>query len=145
MGGVPWEVSKRVYENHPARKYNLLGMVLNTLEIIDLNGGGRAKVAMLLVTREMFRKAGAEKDLADGFVNYARGIEGVEVGVLFREAGELMYKVSLRSKGDVDVAEVAQKFGGGGHRNAAGFMLKGSLEEIRKSVTEALKGAFARV
>ena len=145
LGAVPWEVSKRIYENHPARKYKLLGMVLSTLEIVDLDGSGRAKVATLVVTREMFRKAQAEKDLADGFVNYARGIEGVEVGVLFREAGELEYKVSLRSKGDVDVAEVAQSFGGGGHRNAAGFMQKGSLEEIRKTVTEALKGAFARV
>ncbi|HBG45465.1 MAG TPA: DHH family phosphoesterase [Deltaproteobacteria bacterium] len=145
LGAEPWEVSKRVYENHPARKYKLLGMVLNTLEVIDLNSNGHARVAMVTVSQEMFRKAEAEKDLADGFVNYARGIAGVEVGVLFREAGELEYKVSLRSKGDVDVADVAMSFGGGGHRNAAGFMLKGSLEDVKNRVIEALKGAFARV
>src|SRR3989304_8040342 len=105
LGAVPWEVSKRVYENHPAGKHKLLGAVLNTLEIIDLDGGGRAKVATLVVTREMFRKAQAEKDLADGFVNYARGIGGVEGGVLFREAGGLGYKGSLRSKGGGEAAE----------------------------------------
>lgn len=145
LGADPWEISRRVYENHPARKFKLLGMVLNTLEIVDLgNGGAKASVAMVHVTREMFRRAGAEKDLADGFVNYARGIEGVEVGVMLREAGDLKYKVSLRAKGDVDVAEVAQAFGGGGHRNAAGFMLDGSLEDVRARVIDAMRGAFVK-
>ncbi|MCL4872897.1 bifunctional oligoribonuclease/PAP phosphatase NrnA [bacterium] len=144
LGAEPWEVSKRVYENHPARKYKLLGMVLSTLDVVGLNGGGNAKAATLVVTQEMFRKAGAEKDLADGFVNYARGIEGVEAGVLFREAGELEYKVSLRSKGGLDVSAVAMRFGGGGHRNAAGFMLKGSLEAVKAKVIEALRGESGR-
>lgn len=145
LGADPWEVSRRVYENHPAKKFKLLGMVLNTLDVVNVGAeGSRASVAFVNVTREMFRKADAEKDLADGFVNYARGIEGVEVGVLLREAGDLQYKVSLRAKGEVDVAEVAQTFGGGGHRNAAGFMMKGSLEDVKARVIEALKGAFAK-
>lgn len=145
LGADPWEVSRRVYENHPAKKFKLLGMVLNTLDVVSVGtDGAKASVAFVNVTREMFRKADAEKDLADGFVNYARGIEGVAVGVLLREAGDLLYKVSLRAKGEVDVAEVAQNFGGGGHRNAAGFMMKGSLEEVKARVIEALKGAFAK-
>lgn len=145
LGADPWEISRRVYENHPARKFKLLGMVLNTLELVDAgDGGAKASVAIVHVTREMFRRADAEKDLADGFVNYARGIEGVEVGVMLREAGDLQYKVSMRAKGEIDVAEVAQVFGGGGHRNAAGFMMKGSLEEVKAKVIEALKGAFAK-
>lgn len=145
LGADPWEVSRRVYENHPAKKFKLLGMVLNTLEVVNAGDGGvKSSVAMVHVTREMFRRADAEKDLADGFVNYARGIEGVEVGVLFREAGDLLYKVSMRAKGQLDVAEVAMRFGGGGHRNAAGFMMNGSLEEVKGKVIEALKGAFAK-
>lgn len=145
LGADPWEVSRRVYENHPAKKFKLLGLVLNTLDVVNVGAeGSKAAVAFVNVTREMFRKADAEKDLADGFVNYARGIEGVEVGVLLREAGDFQYKVSLRAKGEVDVAEVAQNFGGGGHRNAAGFMMKGSLEEVKARVIEALKGAFAK-
>lgn len=141
-GADPWEVSRRVYENHPAKKFKLLGFVLSTLDVIDIDGTGK-KVATVLVTLDMLKSVGAEKDLADGFVNYARGIEGVEVGILFREAGPHEYKVSLRSKGDVDVSEVAQTFGGGGHRNAAGFMLKGSVEEVRSRVISAIKGQMA--
>lgn len=145
LGADPWEISRRVYENHPAKKFKLLGMVLNTLEVVNVGDGGVKKsVALVHVTREMFRRSDAEKDLADGFVNYARGIEGVEVGVLLREAGDLRYKVSMRAKGEVDVAEVAMQFGGGGHRNAAGFMMDGSLEEVKGKVIAALKGAFSK-
>lgn len=144
LGAEPWEISRRVYENHPARKYKLLGMVLSTLEIIEAANGAAGtnnipKIATLVVTREMFRQTGAEKDQADGFVNYARGIEGVEVGVLFREAGPGEYKVSMRSKGDIDVAAISQDFGGGGHRNAAGFTVKGSLDEIKGRVVAIVK------
>lgn len=136
-GAEPWEVSRRVYENYPAKRYRLLAMVLSTLDVMDFNGGG--KIATLVVTLDMFRKANAEKDISDGFVNYARGIEGVEVGVLFRESAENEFKVSLRSKGDVDVAEVSKVFGGGGHRNAAGFNIKGALEEVKAKVIGAIK------
>ncbi|MBI4949609.1 MAG: bifunctional oligoribonuclease/PAP phosphatase NrnA [Deltaproteobacteria bacterium] len=144
LGAEPWDISRRVYENHPARKYKLLGMVLSTLDIIDAANGGAEgnhspKIATLVVTKDMFRQTGAEKDQADGFVNYARGIEGVDVGVLFRETGQEEYKVSMRSKGDVDVAEISQGFGGGGHRNAAGFTMKGSLDFVKTEVVAIIK------
>lgn len=140
-GAEPWDISRRVYENHPAKKYKLLGLVLSTLDV--LNGGPLGTIATLLVTQEMFRQAGAEKDVADGFVNYARGIEGAEVGILFRECGSDEYKVSLRSKGIVDVSEVAKNFGGGGHRNAAGFILKGRLPEVKSKVINAVRERMA--
>ncbi|MDO8426244.1 MAG: bifunctional oligoribonuclease/PAP phosphatase NrnA [Deltaproteobacteria bacterium] len=139
LGAEPWDISRRVYENHPVRKYKLLGMVLSTLDVIEIGNGPSTKIATLTVTLDMFRKAGAEKDIADGFVNYARGIEGVEVGMLLREIGNLEYKVSLRSKGDVDVAEVSKAFGGGGHRNAAGFTIKGAIEEVKAKVIAAIR------
>ncbi len=138
-GVNPWDISRRVYENYPARKYRLLGLVLSTLDIIKTSEDKDSDIATLVVTMDMFRKAGAEKDLADGFVNYARGIEGVGVGVLFREISTSEYKVSMRSKGDVDVAEIAMHFGGGGHRNAAGCALKGSLEEVKARVISAIR------
>lgn len=144
LGAEPWDISRRVYENHPARKYKLLGMVLSTLEIVEAANGGAGsngvpRIATLVVTKDMFRQTGAEKDQADGFVNYARGIEGVDVGVLFRETGHEEYKVSMRSKGDVDVAEISQGFGGGGHRNAAGFAMKGSLDFVKTEVVAIIK------
>ncbi|MBI5810057.1 MAG: bifunctional oligoribonuclease/PAP phosphatase NrnA [Deltaproteobacteria bacterium] len=140
LGADPWDISMRVYENYPAKRYKLLGMVLSTLEVIDVPcGGAKCDIAKVVVTLEMLRKTGAEKDLADGFVNYARGIEGVEIGVLFRECASNEYKVSFRSKGDIDVASVAEGFGGGGHSHAAGCNIKGSLKEVEDTVLETLK------
>lgn len=137
LGADPWDVSRRVYENYPAGRFKLLGMVLSTLDILD-NG----RVAALSVTLDMLKKVGGDKDLSDGFVNFARAIEGVEVGVLFRECGQDEYKVSLRSKGDVDVAAVAGGFGGGGHCHAAGFNIKGGYEDVKRRVVLALNSSL---
>lgn len=140
LGASPWDVSMRVYENYPAKRYKLLGLVLDTLEVIKVDGAGPENaIAMVTVTQEMFRQTGADKDHADGFVNYARGIEGVAVGLLFRETGSGGYKVSMRAKGGVDVSAVSQLFDGGGHANAAGCTMKGSLEEVKAKIISVLK------
>lgn len=145
LGVDPWAISTRVYENHPAKKYKLLGMVLSTLEMVEVSGcDGDCSISTLIVSLDMLKRCEAEKDLADGFVNYARGIEGVAVGALFRETGPDEYKVSLRSKGTVDVAKVSQGFGGGGHSHAAGFNTSGiKLSQLKDSVIAALKKAMA--
>lgn len=140
-GVEPWVIAQRVYETTPVKKYKLLAMVLATLDVIEM--GRHGSIATLAVTLDMFKKAGADKDNADGFVNYARSIEGVSVGMLLREAGPNLYKVSLRSKGDVDVSEISLSFGGGGHRNAAGFTLSGTLEEVRVRVLDVIKSRMA--
>lgn len=145
LGADPWDVSTRVYENYPQQKYVLLGMVLSTLEVFAVPGcAGNCRVATLMVTLDMLKKANAQKDLADGFVNYARGIEGVAVGALFRETAPGEYKVSLRSKGSVDVASVSLTFGGGGHSHAAGFNVKCGIAELKEKVITALKCEMAR-
>ncbi len=142
-GVEPWKIARLVYENLPERKFKLLALVLSTLDVVEIGGSAGTKIATLAVTQDMFRKAEAEKDMADGFVNYARGIEGVQVGVLFRESAPNTYKVSMRSKGEVDVAELTKSFGGGGHRNAAGCSLKGSLEEVKATIIKAVRAALA--
>jgi phosphoesterase RecJ-like protein len=89
----------------------------------------------------MINETGASRELSDGFVNYARSVEGVEVGMLFKESenpNELC-KVSLRSKGKVDVSAVAASFNGGGHKNAAGCTIEGTLENAKEKVLAALK------
>ncbi|GMR04456.1 MAG: bifunctional oligoribonuclease/PAP phosphatase NrnA [Thermodesulfobacteriota bacterium] len=135
LGADPWEVAMRVYENYPPQKFKLLSKVLATLDIIHPEGAGpESGIATLVVKLDMFKSTEADEDLSDGFVNYARGIAGVEVGALFRECCPGKYKVSLRSKKIVDVSKVANAFGGGGHAHAAGLTLKGSLEEIRAKV-----------
>lgn len=132
LGVSPWDISQRVYETNPLNRLQLLASVLNTL---DVSSDG--KVASLVVTLEMLNKANATKEEADGFVNYARTIEGVEVGVLLRETKQGEYKISFRSRGRIDVSAIALEFGGGGHMNAAGCQIKGSLQEVREKVVEA--------
>ncbi len=143
LGADPGDISMRVYENYPAVRFRLLALVLATLDIIDLGGEvGGGDIATLFVTTEMFRSTGADVDNADGFVNYARSIEGVEVGALFRECPGGEFKVSLRSKSYMDVGAVAMALGGGGHARAAGCTIEGSLEEVKARVLGAVRDAM---
>ncbi|WP_313787424.1 DHH family phosphoesterase [Paenibacillus larvae] len=75
----------------------------------------------------------------DGLVNYARNIEHVEAGLLFKQRDEQTVKVSLRSNGQANVAEIAQSFGGGGHIRAAGCSVQGTLEEVINQVVDRVR------
>src|SRR2546423_2566197 len=111
-----------VYEQQPLARMKLLAEVLNTLEVAP---GG--KLATITITRDMVARTGTHLDLTDGFINYARSIDGVEVAASFREPedGSQAWRVSFRSRGNVDVSAIAQRFGGGGHKNAAGGAIEG--------------------
>ncbi len=138
IGVSPWDMTLKVYESQPVERVHLLAEVLQTL-VVDPSG----KHASITVTDEMFEKTGTSKDLIDGFINYPRGIDGVEVAIQFRQADINRYKVSFRSRGNVDVASIAQGFGGGGHRNAAGCELSGELNEVQKIIYQAIDRALA--
>ncbi len=125
LGVDPWQVAQHVYESEPASRLQLLGLVLQTLQI---SPGGKA--ACVVVTAEMYARTGTNAEHTDRLVNYPRSIAGVEVAFLLREVDKDYYKLSFRSRGNVNVAALAQEFGGGGHKNAAGCHLHGSSEEI---------------
>ncbi len=129
-GARPWDFALRAEESDPPERLRLLARVLDSLEIIG-------STAILTLTRAMCDATGATADQADGFVGYARALAGIEVGVMLFEADEGV-RVSLRSKGGVDVARVAERFGGGGHRAAAGCFIEGSLADARARVLAAL-------
>ncbi len=133
-GVDPWRVSSALYEAEPAARVHLLADVLSSLELSD---DGRC--GWLLVSRAMLDRHGAGQDLLDGFVNYARRIKGVEVAVLAREIRGGTYKCSMRSRGLVNVAAVAGRFGGGGHRNAAGCQIDGDPASVRSTVFAAVR------
>ena len=136
-GVDPWEVALQVYESQPISRIRLLALALSTLEV-DSSG----RYGSIVITQEMFTKTGATEAEIDGFINYPRGIEGVEVAIQFREIGADVYKVSFRSRGQVNVAEISEQFGGGGHANAAGCNLKGTLEEIRPQIYQAVEDSL---
>ncbi|RLB71220.1 MAG: hypothetical protein DRH04_02185, partial [Deltaproteobacteria bacterium] len=96
------------------------------------------KAACVVVTREMYEQTGTNAEHTDRLVNYPRSIAGVEVAFLLRQEDEQSFKLSFRSRGKVDVASLAQEFGGGGHKNAAGCYLTGTAEDIIRLVFEKI-------
>jgi phosphoesterase RecJ-like protein len=132
-----WDVAEQLYENQPRKRLELLALALGTLEVIK--AGQAASVA---VTLDMYAKTCADAELTDGFVNYPRSIRGVEVAIFFRQMDELKYKVGFRSKGKVNVADFAAALGGGGHHNAAGCTVAGTLEEVKARVYAIVEAAF---
>jgi phosphoesterase RecJ-like protein len=137
-GVDPWAVAEQVYETQSAHRLRLLGRVLDSL---DVSSDGR--VACITTMCEDLREFASGKDALEGFINYPRSIVGVEVAVSFREEEGGFFRVSFRSKGRVDVSAVAARFGGGGHRNAAGCTVPGTLEGVKKRVYEALAAVLS--
>ena len=101
-------------------------------------------VAWMRQTLAMQELTKACDEDADGFVNYPLTVGEVRAAALFKECSPGLYRTSLRSKGTVDVAKVAEQFGGGGHRNAAGCTLEGSWDEIEQQIVPLLQDAVKR-
>ncbi len=102
----------------------------------------QGKIAWVTVTRLMFKKTSTCTQDTENFVDYPRKVKGIEVAVFFREEAKNRCKVSLRSKGKVNVADIAKTFGGGGHVSAAGCVVNDSLTEAKKKVLKAVKKAL---
>lgn len=139
-GAEPELISQALYESEPLKKLKLLGLVLPTLRV-----AADKRIASLYVDSTMYEMTGTDREDTEGMVNIPRSIKGIEVAILFRQeknSSSPSWKVSLRSKGDVDVSKIAEQFGGGGHKKAAGCNIAGELSEamqkIYDSVSEAL-------
>lgn len=139
-GVNPWTISERMSERSSLARFRLMARALDSIE---LSLGG--KVAFMTITAEMVQECKAAWEDTDGFVNFARSIQGVECGVLITPSKYGGMRVSLRSKGRaIDAGEVCLAMGGGGHRGAAGCTLSGTLEEARQSVENSLRKALGR-
>jgi len=101
-----------------------------------------SRVSWLWVTSEDLAETGASNEDLEGLVNYPRNIEGVEVGILFKENETKSVKVSMRSSGLVNVAEIARSLGGGGHARAAGVRLTIPLADAMEQVVAQVRGAL---
>ena len=135
-GAEPARISQALFYSYPYSKIKLLGLVLSGIER-DESG----RIAWVVMDREMMYEAEASEEDSDGIVNHALSIDEVEAVAFFKELAEGMYRVSLRSKNKYNVAKVAETFGGGGHRNAAGCRIEGDLEDVKRRVIEGLQMA----
>ncbi len=129
------QVFQQVYESVEFAKLKLLARALGRAEVLE---GGRIVVSHLL--RSDFGEVGASEPYSEGIIDYLRAVEGAELAVLVREQlneDAAAYKGSLRSSIDeLDVSAIARRFGGGGHRQAAGFSTDLPLEEIVEQIRE---------
>ncbi len=134
-GAQPALVSDRLYQQRPHETLRQLGEVLQG---ISVSADGR--VAWLTVPRGLVTESFMA---AEDVVTYPRSLRGVRVALLFREEGPGVVKVSLRGKGEVPVNRIAARFGGGGHENAAGCTVAGTLPEATAAVLDAVREALA--
>jgi phosphoesterase RecJ-like protein len=133
-GARPDVVADLVHMRKSESSIRLLGSALDTLE---LRAGGR--IASVSLAAESFARAGAGPEDTDGIVNLPRAIAGVAIAILFKQTEAGTVRVSLRSKGAIDVRSVAASFGGGGHTNAAGCTIDGDLDGARRKVLAAVE------
>jgi phosphoesterase RecJ-like protein len=135
-GADPVQCANNVYFANPLSKIRLLGSALSTLR-------REGSIAWMHITRAQMQECGALDEDAEGLVNYALSIEGVQVAVFFREILDHHYRVSLRSKPGVDVAAIAESFGGGGHHNASGCSVDGRIAAATEKVLAKVRTTLA--
>lgn len=138
-GARPAKISEAVYNNYPWSRIELMRQVLGT---VKRHAGGR--IASMRQTLAMREAAGAIDGDNNGFVNIPLAASEVVASVYMRETGEGTYRVSLRSKGDINVAKVAEQFGGGGHKNAAGLGIEGDWDDCERRIVDAVAEAIER-
>lgn len=137
LGADAAGVAEAVYHSIRPARLRVLGVALSHLTI-------EGPIAWSAVTLEEIAAAQAEVEDCEDIVNHVIGIEGVCAGAFLREMANGRYRVSLRSKGTVDVAAVAERLGGGGHQNASGCTVEGCLPEIAAQLSAALASACAK-
>lgn len=135
-GAKPADISEAVYSNYPWSRIELMRQVLATVKR-DESG----KVAYMRQTLKMREDADAVDGDNNGFVNIPLAARDILASIYMREIGENVYRVSLRSKGDINVASVAELWGGGGHRNAAGLRIEGDWDEAERELVGAVREA----
>ena len=138
LGVDPNFVANHVSVTYSLSRIKLLNMVLDSIEV-SKNG----RLSLMALTQEMLEKTRTKPDELGRLINYARHIENVRVAALIFENGngrqatpsvEKRFHISLRSDGTVDVAKIATKYGGGGHKNAAGFNITATLKDIKTKI-----------
>lgn len=130
-------IAQHLYDNFSVERLRLMELVLSTLVLTQSD-----YIAFIHVTKGMIDDSGGTTADLEGFIDFPRSIRSVKVAVFLKDAGDTI-SVSMRAKGECDVASIAKTFGGGGHRNAAGFRYPGtSVEQLRGELNDAISKAL---
>jgi phosphoesterase RecJ-like protein len=136
-GVDPVMVARNVYDSNNMGRLKLFGAVLGAMQI-DQSG----RIAIVYVDHEMARIAGGTYEDTEGLVNLPLTVKEIEAVVFFKQEKGDQYRVSLRSKGEVDINAIAKEYGGGGHKNASGCTISGPIEELQKTIVEKIENAI---
>jgi len=142
-GVDPVMVARNVYDSNNMGRLKLFGAVLSAMQIDPT-----ARIAIVYLDHEMARQAGGTYEDTEGLINLPLTVKEIQAVVFFKQSEGDEYRVSMRSKGDIDIGSIAKAFGGGGHKNAAGCTVTGPVDALQKmfieKIEEAIDGRPAR-
>jgi bifunctional oligoribonuclease and PAP phosphatase NrnA len=130
-GARPDHIAEEVYDSASPQRLLLLSRALSTVEFHADHRMATAELSL-----EMFSETGSTPMDSEGFINHLRSVKSVQIAIVFREDTDGLVYISMRSKGGVDVAGLATRFGGGGHHRAAACRMSGDLKQIRAEFTK---------
>jgi bifunctional oligoribonuclease and PAP phosphatase NrnA len=136
-GVDPVLVARNVYDSNNMGRLKLFGAVLSAMQI-DQTG----RIAIVYLDHEMARQAGGTYDDTEGLINLPLTVKEIQGVVFFKQSEGEEYRVSMRSKGDIDIGAVAKEFGGGGHKNAAGCTVTGAIDALQKMFIDQIEAAI---
>lgn len=135
-GARPEVVAEWLYENRSLASLRLAAAVIGTIQVDEED----PRIATAVVTQDMYAASGASAADTEGLVDYPRSVAGVEAVALMRQLDAPdEWKISLRSRGAIDVQSIALRYEGGGHRNAAGCLFRGSIDDARQRIVDELR------
>jgi bifunctional oligoribonuclease and PAP phosphatase NrnA len=137
-GVDPVAVARNVYDSNNMGRLKLFGAVLSAMQL-DPTG----RIAIVYLDHEMARAAGGTYDDTEGLINLPLTVKEIQAVVFFKQMEGEEYRVSMRSKGEIDIGAVAKEFSGGGHKNAAGCTVKGGIDALQKMFVEKIEDAIA--
>ena len=136
-GADPQWIARTHYDSNSLARVRIFGAVMNGMVIVD-----EGRIALLSITRQTMTSLGGTNDDLEGLINFPLTVKDIEAVAFFKEIGDAEWRVSLRSKGSVDVGAIARWQGGGGHTNAAGCAAKGPLDDVLKQYGQFLSDAI---
>ncbi len=136
-GVDPVLVARNVYDSNNMGRLKLFGAVLSAMQI-DSTG----RIAIVYLDNDMARQAGGTYEDTEGIINLPLTVKEIQAVVFFKKSDGDQYRVSMRSKGDIDIGSVAKEFGGGGHKNAAGCTVTGQIIALKKTFIEKIEEAI---
>lgn len=140
LGASPQRIHSEVNEHRTLGEIRLLGRALEQMEV-----EAEGKIAWTVLDDEQFARADAGPEETEGIINHLRALDGVEIAAVFTSVDDGPVKVSFRSRGRIDVGELAASFGGGGHDRAAGCSLDSSLSDALDRVLPCMRRAVERL